>query len=244
MLQITSLQCWRVFICGNKTVSLSHSVLPLKTVNTAYALCNLALAKNICNMICISDLCSGVKLRLSQWNWNISAPSVSLFLCFIFYPFSPCGSLSREGHSPPTCPTKAACGWGERPSLLPSPCWESRGGMSFHASKTTSLNSSTDLFYCVDEPFTFSQDLFSILFFFSPKSLIPTLPVCCSFSPPCSLSTSSKLCWPLLLILKLLIDFLCHLLFFLYPLFFSPCSIFYQQWWSLTQTLTPGFNWP
>lgn len=126
---------------------------------------------------------------------NISAPSVSLFLCFIFYPFSWCGSLSREGHSPPTCLTKAARGWGERPSLLPSPCWESRGGMSFHASKTTSLNSSTDLFYCVDEPFTFPR-IYSLFFFFFflpeiSHSYPPCLTSCCS-----SLSVHLVLCPP------------------------------------------------
>lgn len=118
-------------------------------------------------------------------------------LYFFLFPFPWCGSLSREGHPPPMQPTKAAQGWVKKPSLLPSLGWESRGGMSFHASKTTRLNSSSDLFHCGDESFYFFRSYPSLCRLFSPLNLtlLPSpirffffafLPLLC-----CSLSINS-----------------------------------------------------
>lgn len=86
-----------------------------------------------------------------------SLPSFTVFFFFLFS--SLVWVIEQRGPLSPTCPTKAACGLGKRPALLSSSCWESRGGMSFHASSTTSLNSSADLFHYVNESFYYFRDL-------------------------------------------------------------------------------------
>lgn len=132
---------------------------------------NLGLAENIWSNL---DLCCKVILSLSQWNYPTSKtpvqPSAPLLLCSSVL-CTGVGHWAGRGALQRHAPQRQPVGRGHEPSSLPSPCRESRGGMGFHASKTTSLTSFTDLFHYVDEPFTFSRFYSLSSFLLSPRNL-------------------------------------------------------------------------